>query len=129
MKTVSILSAKDPIEKVIKLLIPVQEKLELHELLITSEELTLVLASLQSLASCPVCGQETRRLHSTYMRPLQDLPWGLLRLQLHVQVHRFFCQNPNCKRKIFTERLPELAEPFARRTNRLRDALLTIAWA
>ncbi|WP_244422556.1 ISL3 family transposase [Ktedonobacter racemifer] len=41
----------------------------------------------------------------------------------------FFCQNPDCKRKIFTERLPELVEPFARRTNRLRDALLTIAWA
>ncbi|WP_244422555.1 transposase family protein [Ktedonobacter racemifer] len=90
MKTVSVLSAKDQIEKVIKLLIPVPEKLEIHELLITSEELTLVLASLQSLASCPVCGQETRRLHSTYMRTLQDLPWGSLRLQLHVQVHRFF---------------------------------------
>jgi hypothetical protein len=62
-------------------------------------------------------------------RSLQDLPWGSFRLQLRVCVHRFFCQNPDCLRKIFTERLPELMEPSARRTTRLRDALRAIGWA
>jgi len=88
-----------------------------------------VLVSLQTEGRCPVCGQSSRRVHSTYIRTLQDLPWGSLRLTLRVQVHRFFCQNPDCLRKIFTERLPEVAEPSARRTNRLRDALVTIGWA
>lgn len=62
-------------------------------------------------------------------RTLQDLPWGSFRLHLQVRVHRFFCQNPDCLRKIFTERLPELMEPSARRTTRLRDALRAIGWA
>ncbi len=88
-----------------------------------------MLVSLQTEGQCPVCGQSTRRVHSTYMRTLQDLPWGSWRLTLRVQLHRFFCQNPNCRRKIFTERLPELTELSARRTNRLRDALVTIGWA
>ncbi len=101
----------------------------MQQLRLSSEGLTLVLVSLQTEGQCPVCGQSTRRVHSTYMRTLQDLPWGSLRLTLRVQVHRFFCQNPNCRRKIFTERLPELAEPSARRTNRLRDAFVTIGWA
>jgi transposase len=34
-----------------------------------------------------------------------------------------------CPRKIFTEPLADLAERYARRTNRLRDVLLSIGWA
>src|ERR1051326_3485305 len=113
MKTASMISANDPIEKGIRLLIPAEEKLEIQELLLTSEELMLVLASSQRLALCPVCGQESRRVHNIYMCTLQDRPWGALRVHLHVWVHRLFCQNPDCIRKIFTERLPELMEPSA----------------
>jgi hypothetical protein len=40
-------------------------------------------------------------------------------------VHRFFCENPTCPRKIFTEPLTALAERYARRSNQLREALLT----
>ena len=101
----------------------------MQQLQLSLEGLRLVLVSLQTEGQCPVCGQSSRRVQSTSMRTLQDLPWGSLRLALRVQVHRFVCQNPNCMRKIFTERLPELAEPSARRTNRLRDALVTIGWA
>ena len=101
----------------------------MQQLRLSLEGLTLVLVSLQTEGQCPICGQSTKRVHSTYIRTLQDLPWGALRLTLRVQLHRFFCQNPACMRKIFTERLPELTEPSARRTNRLRDALVTIGWA
>jgi transposase len=96
MKTVYILSPNDPLEKVLKLLIPASEKLELQHLRWTLEELTLMVASTQHLASCPVCGQETKRAHSTYVRTLQDLPWGSLHVRLLVRVHRFFCPNPAC---------------------------------
>jgi transposase len=76
-----------------------------------------------------MCQEPSKRVHSHYQRTLQDLPWGHLRVQLRLLVHRFFCDNPCCIRKIFTERLDDLAEPYARRTNRLRDALLAIGWA
>jgi transposase len=60
---------------------------------------------------------------------LQDLPFSGKQVHLILQVRRFFCPNPSCPRQIFAERLPALTEVFARRTNRLRDALLDIGWA
>src|SRR5713101_3143601 len=60
---------------------------------------------------------------------LQELPWGPLRVQLRIRVHRFFCQNPSCPRKIFSEPLSGFAQRSARRTTRLREALLVTGWA
>jgi len=60
---------------------------------------------------------------------LQDLPWGKFQVRLRVQVHRFFCENPTCPRKIFSEPLAELAERYACRSNQLREALLALGWA
>jgi transposase len=129
MNTISLLGPTDPAETIIKLLLPAGAQLELQHVQWQAEALTLVVASTRHLASCPVCQQETNRIHSTYVRTLQDLPSGSLRVQLRVQVHRFFCANPSCTRTIFTERLPELMEPSARRTTRLRNALRAIGWA
>jgi DNA-binding NarL/FixJ family response regulator len=42
---------------------------------------------------------------------------------LHVQARRFWCRVPWCRRRIFCERLPELAVPWARRTARLNNHL------
>lgn len=47
---------------------------------------------------------------------------------IQVQIHRFFCENPRCPRRVFTERLPRLAEPSARRTDRLREAIVSTGW-
>jgi transposase len=129
MKTSSILYSTDPLDELIKRLMPPSLGLRVHQLLVASDELTLVMACSRSEACCPLCGQKTSRVHSRYSRTLQDLPWGTLRVRLRILVHRFFCQNPLCARQIFTQALPELAERSARRTNRLRDALLEIGWA
>jgi len=50
-------------------------------------------------------------------------------MPLQLQVRKFFCVNPACLRRIFTERLPEVTVPWARRTNRLAEALTAIALA
>src|SRR5947209_2348210 len=50
-----------------------------------------------------------------------------MRLQLHVR--RFFCTNPQCARQIFTERLPSVVAPYARRTTRLTDIFTLIGFA
>ncbi len=129
MKTSSILFATDHLDELIEWLVPASQGLRMQQLMVASDELTLVLASSRAEACCPLCGQVTTRVHSRYQRTLQDLPWGHLRVSLRVQVHRFFCQNPGCARQIFTEPLPALAERYARRTNRLREALLALGWA
>jgi transposase len=42
---------------------------------------------------------------------------------------QLFCDNPNCGRRIFTERLPGVGAPWARRTLRLGKRLTTVAVA
>jgi transposase len=54
---------------------------------------------------------------------IADVPCGNRPVTLHLHVRKFFCRTPSCPRKIFTERLPNLVQPSARLTNRLRTAL------
>jgi transposase len=50
-----------------------------------------------------------------------------VRLELHIR--RFFCTNAQCARQIFTERLPTVVAPYARRTMRLTEVLTLIGFA
>jgi transposase len=52
-------------------------------------------------------------------RTLADLPWAAYRVRLQLRVRKWFCGNRRCRRRIFTERLPTVAAPWARRTLRL----------
>ncbi|MDQ5853157.1 MAG: ISL3 family transposase, partial [Chloroflexota bacterium] len=71
--------------------------------------------------ACPSCAQTATRVHSRYVRTLADLPWAHLPVRLELQVRKFFCPTSTCPRRIFTERLPTLVAPWARRTSRLAD--------
>jgi hypothetical protein len=51
--------------------------------------------------------------------------WAV-RLELHTR--RFFCQNNECPRRIFTERLPTVVAPYARRTMRLTEVFTLIGF-
>lgn len=86
-----------------------------------SQQMHLVVCSVQSESVCPICQQKAGRVHSHYHRTLADLPCTDLRVTLTLQVRRFFCDHPGCPRRIFTERLPGIAVPWARRTSRLAD--------
>jgi len=78
---------------------------------------------------CPVCGEPSDRVHSRYERTLADLPWARFAVRFHLQVRRFFCENPACPRTIFAERLAGIAPAFAHRTERQRDRLTDLALA
>jgi transposase len=52
-----------------------------------------------------------------------------LQVRLEVRVRKFVCSNSACHRQIFTERLPDIAQPWARRTLRLSHSLLAIGVA
>ncbi|MCA1838230.1 MAG: transposase family protein [Actinobacteria bacterium] len=78
-------------------------------------------------AGCPLCGKHSSKVHSRYERTIADLPWRNVSVTLKIRARRFFCVNPNCERAIFCERLPEVAA-YARKTDRLEEALLLIAF-
>ena len=79
--------------------------------------------------TCPCCRVESRRIHSWYERHLQDLPWHGFQVDIEWRSRKFFCDNPQCERRIFTEQLPEVAEAHARRTSRLVLTLRMIGLA
>ncbi|HEY6408107.1 MAG TPA: transposase family protein, partial [Ktedonobacteraceae bacterium] len=68
-------------------------------------------------------------MHSRYERAVADLPWMGCAVRLELHVRRFFCTNSECVRQIFTERLPTVVVPYARRTTRLMDVFSLIGFA
>src|SRR5215218_8949827 len=86
---------------------------------------TLFASSYESRAHCPLCGSGSSRVHSRYLRTVSDLPWHGVCVKLDVRVRRFFCDETSCQRRIFCERLEEVAAR-ARKTDRLEEALLAI---
>ena len=68
---------------------------------------------------CPGCGAQSKSRHSTYWRTLWDLSAQGAPVVVNARLGRWRCRNQLCDRRIFTERVPGLAAPFARRTARL----------
>ena len=95
----------------------------------TTAQITLRVQSTQTRAPCPLCATPARRIPSDYGRTLADLPWAQYRVCLQLRVRKWFCRNRACRRRIFTERLPTIAAPWARRTRRLAQRLLALGRA
>jgi transposase len=74
-------------------------------------------------ATCPLCHQASSRVHSRYTRTLADLPWARIPVTLRLRVRRFFCDQTDCRRRIFSERLDPGIASYARRTRRLETLL------
>jgi transposase len=68
---------------------------------------------------CPRCGTRSKSRHSTYWRTLRDLSAQGAPVIVNARLGRWRCRNQRCDRRIFTQRLPGLEAPFARRTARL----------
>jgi len=80
-------------------------------------------------AQCPNCQQWSQGIHSRYVRHLADLPWGGMPVQIELKVRRFRCSTPNCIHHYFTERVPEMAVLYRRRTNRFHEWLSSLSLA
>ena len=112
----------------VSLLIPVS-LYETEQLEASQEGIVLGIRSTAEDGSCPDCQANSSRVHSRYLRTMQDLPVCGIPLTLRLQVRRFFCDNPACGRKTFAEVVPELALPFARKTVRLTEQLRQLGFA
>jgi transposase len=85
----------------------------------TTAQITLRVRATQPTAPCPLCTTPAHRIHSHYERTLADLPWAAYGVRLQLRVRKWLCGNRACRRRIFTERLPTIAAPWARLTQRL----------
>lgn len=63
-------------------------------------------------AVCPGCGAESVRVHSRYERRLADAALAGRRLEIQLQVRRFFCDRTGCT-----------VRPFCRTDHRADPAL------
>ncbi len=111
------------------LLLPALPGLQLNEITAEEATITLVLTMTAPSADCPLCHLASRRIHSRYMRKIADLPWATIPVRVHLRLRRFFCDQPDCRRRIFAERLDPAIAPYARRTRRLESLLGSVAAA
>lgn len=93
------------------------------------DTITVVVTTTSEETICPTCQHRTSRVHSRYIRVPADLPWMGCMVRLHLHVRRFFCTNAACAQKIFSERLPSVVAPSARRTVRLANLLALVGFA
>ncbi len=83
--------------------------------------LSLSLTATQAQPCCPPCHQAAPRTPSRSTRSRADLPWAAIsgRRQLHGRT--CCCDHPSWPQRSFTERLPSVVAPWARRTARVAD--------
>ena len=81
-----------------------------------------ILKSIRKSCSYPSCSNLSSRIHSRYIRFVQDLSIQQMSIHLQLQVKKFFCDSPTCSSRIFTERFAWL-QSYQRRMNRLQDLL------
>ena len=82
---------------------------------------TIQLHTTPRTATCPQCHSSPGRVHSRYTRQIMDVPLATILVTIRLVTRRFFCDHTSCARRIFTERLPTMVTPYARRTCRLRQ--------
>jgi hypothetical protein len=79
--------------------------------------------------ACSGCRWRSSRVHGRYQRKLADLPLGGRRVRVIAQIRRFKCLNRRCGQSTFSEQIPGLTTPFARRTPPLTGALVKVTLA
>jgi transposase len=109
--------------------LPLPPGLEIATTQVVDDLLRVEVVSIRRTSCCPLCFQLATRIHSRYTRVPADMPCAGLRVQLVLHVRKFFCDTPDCPRKIFTERLPVFVQPWARMTTRLSLAIQEIGLA
>jgi transposase len=109
--------------------LPLPPGLEILTTTTVDDLLRVEVVSTRSNSSSPLCFHPATRIHSRYTRMVADVPCAGLQVQLVLQMRKFFCDTPQCPRKIFTERVPVFVEPWARMTTRFSQMLQALGLA
>ena len=103
--------------------------IEIDAYIPNSDSITIRVYATQAKAFCPSCAQPSSSLKSRYVRSLADLPWHGVAVGLELHTRKFRCRNDVCHRKVFCERLPQVAASYARRTVRLKEVTALLGFA
>jgi transposase len=99
------------------------------EIAVTGGLLLVLARARAATAACPMCGTESGRVHSRYDRRLADAAIGGRQVEIRLEVRRFFCPAPGCRRTTFAEQVDGLTTRYARKTPLLAGMLGRIAVA
>lgn len=102
--------------------------LELIHVSSLDNSLVLTIKSNRICVACPCCRIVSSRPHKRYSRKVQDLPISDHPVQLLLLSHKWFCDNEDCQKRIFTERFDWLSTN-GRRTKRTDTILRKIAFS
>src|SRR5437868_10820283 len=108
---------------------PLPDGLEITSVSETAEGVLVHVTSQRSSSLCPQCAMSSSAIHSSYCRHPRDLPCVGRPIRLVLEVRKFFCRNPDCSCKVFTERLPDFIEASSRLTKRLRTSVQDVGFA
>jgi transposase len=112
-----------------EILFPDESLLRLDVLQIEETTVVIAASSTNKEENCPYCQNPSHRVHSSYVRHPADLPLAGCTVRLDITVNRFFCDNDDCEHTTFAQRMSNVVKPYARRTNRLREEQLSVAFA
>jgi transposase len=110
-------------------LLPAPHQIHVTCLIPTTSAILAHAEAIAATAVCPRCGHLSSHIHSRYTRTVADLPWHSVPFQIRLRVRKFFCDEPSCDQRVFTERLPGVVAPSARRTVRLTAWMAAIGFA
>ena len=85
--------------------------------------LILEIESELTKCKCPKCGEISNEYSVTYYRDIEDVPYNFMSIWLHIYVHKFKCNNPNCPKKYFDEVLPFARKHKVKTDNYIRFIL------
>ncbi len=77
---------------------------------------------------CPGCQQPAHRVQSGYRRTVSDIPWRGFRVQVQLEVRRFWCSTPTCAYQVFCERLDPWVPAYGRRSAELTAWIQQWGW-
>lgn len=69
---------------------------------------------MSSIGVCPSCSCKSSSVHSVYERCIQDLGIGGKSVMHHLIVHKLYCKNPSCSKKIFSRDVSSFVKRFGR---------------
>jgi len=70
---------------------------------IKDDEIHIQVKSKKKTLNCPECGEKTKKIHSRYIRRVQDLPIGDKKVYIKIASRKMSCRNAKCLRKTFAE--------------------------
>lgn len=110
-------------------LLPLPEGMLIEQIQVTQTGLLISVRATHPTSCCPLCACASSSIKGHYRRSLRAVPCGGRQVQLALTVRKFYWRNPLCERKVFTERLPDFVEPWARMTMRHSEQITCIGLA